>query len=95
MRLFEFFVLDEMPHIEMKDEDKVIDLRIEKYPISQEEKKKLFLAYKGEGFVGKLSKSPRFFAFFSSSKGLELATPEQISSLPHLPDSWEEIMITS
>jgi hypothetical protein len=85
--------LREMPHLEVGEG--VLDLRIERYPIPQEEKKKLFMAFKTTGFVGKLKDQPNQVAFISDKLGVKLATPEHVSELPHLPDDWETYSVSS
>lgn len=92
-KLSQFFPLTEMPHMELPTHD-VVDLRVERYPVSQEEKKKLFLAFKTTGFVGKLKDlKPEQYAFFSEKEGVRLASPTEETQLPHLPDDWETYLL--
>lgn len=68
----------------------MVDFQIEKYPISQEEKKILIHAFITIGFVGDLDGQWVFFS--NGAKGqpeVAEATDEQIARCPHLPSGWE------
>lgn len=99
--------LTEMPHQDINSPSPLknkgdntfyntVDFQIEKYSVSQEEKRKLMAAFNKGGFVA-FSKKGGGWLFFSSGQGglpqLALATKQQVDSLPHLPDNWEELMV--
>lgn len=73
-----------------------VDFQVEKYPISQDEKRKLMKAFDSTGFVA-FSKPGDGWLFFSSGRNglpeVALATQDQVNNLPHLPDNWEELMV--
>ena len=91
-------MLMEVPHFEIEhsgialmsgEEITGVDLRIERLPISQEEKKALLMAYKTTGLLGELN--GRLYVFDDSERHMRLATPEESRSLPILPPEWDKI----
>lgn len=78
----------EMPHI--SSGPTTIDLRIERYPISRDEKHRLIQATNGEGVVAP-AKGGKFTLF--SSEGERVATPQEVQKLPHLPKDWEKFVV--
>jgi hypothetical protein len=77
----------EMPHL---DNSEWIDLRIERYPISQDQKKELMKAiHLSNGVYAKTSKGDVVF----DRDGQRQPKPGEDKSLPHLPDNWEQFAI--
>jgi len=89
IKLKEVFLeaLCEMPHLEHSE---FIDLRIELYPIPQEEKTKLMKAFHlGLGvFANSVSGNIVF-----DKNGQRQPKSNEESSLPHLPSDWEKYAI--
>lgn len=79
--------VDEMPHYENLDDNGVVDLRIEKWPISQEEKRKLLHTLQSTGVVGRDDSG---WMFFGPDNTAKKASPEQIRRSPKLPDEWKK-----
>lgn len=79
--------LNEMPHLE---DSEFIDLRIELYPVPQEEKTKLMKAF--HLGAGVFAPSVRGNMVFDKNGQRQPKTGEE-TSLPHLPDDWERYAI--
>lgn len=89
-------VVREMPHIDA-DIDmggkhvSIIDLRIERYPIPDAEKKRLFKAFSKTGIVGELGGE---MFHFRPDYTVDVIEPSAASKLPRLPRGWEKSMMT-
>lgn len=84
----------EMPHLDA-DVDvagkhlHVVDLRIEKYPIPESEKKRLFRAFYKTGLVGDLHGD---LLHFKPDYSVEVIDQNRAKQLPMLPHGWDRIM---
>jgi len=76
----------EMPHFET-DDNGVVDLRVERWPISQAEKIKIFNLLHKSTVVGKDESGWRFFTPDNYSGE---ANPQQVRRLPKIPDMWKK-----
>ena len=88
-------VILEMPHFEFnRDNFGLVDFQIEKYHVCPEDKRRLLRAFQTSGFVGWSQVSNKWLYFNGQGEGdLSPATPEQVQSLPHLPEEWEERLL--
>lgn len=83
----------EMPHLDA-DVDAggkhlhVVDLRIERYPVSQQEKQRLMRAFSKTGVVGDFHGELLFFR----PDSVEVIEPQLAKQLPRLPHGWDKIM---
>lgn len=90
------FKLKEMPHLDA-DIDVgskhlgTLDLRIERYPISPEEKKALFQAFSRTGVVGQFDD---VLLHFKPDYTVDIVDKEAAAKLPRLPPDWQKHMIT-
>lgn len=86
--------LREMPHLDA-DVDvggkhlHIVDLRIERYPVSQAEKQRMFRAFDKSGLVGELEGELIHFKPDYTADVIDQAAAKQ---LPRLPHGWEKIM---
>lgn len=86
--------VDEMPHVE-SDVDvggktlNIVDLRIEKYPVNQEEKKRLMRAFTKVGLVGDFHGQ---LLHFRPDHTIEVIDQSLARQLPRLPHGWDKIM---
>lgn len=80
-----------MPHVEYEENDFIIDFQIEKYPISQEEKKELLKSFKLTGVVGYSLKRKEWM--FMNYYKFRPAEKNEIDNLPLLPTGWEDYMV--
>lgn len=79
-------LINEMPHYSDDSSDFYYDLGIEKYPLSDKEKKDLFNSYKNGGLIGFHKNTGKWLLF--SDKGVkEVQVP---TDHDQLPDYWEE-----
>lgn len=98
-------VLLEMPHWEFNADSPLlgdrrhfgtVDFRLERMGLSQRDIAKLTLGFFTTGIVGFSKKGGGWLFFSSGSKGrpeLAAATPQQVKTLPRLPDNWEDVAI--
>lgn len=87
--------IDEMPHIDadMTVAGKrlgVVDLRIERYPIPPEEKKKLFHDFSTDGLVGTFN---GVMLHFKPDYSMETISPADAAKYTKLPEDWESHMV--
>lgn len=90
------FKLKEMPHLDADLDVKgkhlgTLDLRIERYPISPEEKKGLFQAFSRTGVVGEYNGE---LLHFKPDYTVDVIDKEAAADVPHLPADWEKYMMT-
>jgi len=84
----------EMPHLDA-DVDAggkhlhVVDLRIERYPVPQEEKQRLMRAFSKTGVVGDFHGE---LLHFKPDYSVEVIEPNIAKQLPRLPNGWDTIM---
>lgn len=88
--------MSEMPHLDADIDVKgkhlgTLDLRIERYPISPEEKKGLFQAFSRTGVVGEYNGE---LLHFKPDYTVDVIDKEAAASVAHLPDDWEKYMMT-
>ena len=84
------FHLTEMPHFIDKDEKTAVDLRIEKWPVSSQQKKEIMLQLQN-GAVGKDNDNK--WTYFSPDNQISNATSDQINHLYHLSDVWKQYAV--
>lgn len=88
--------VSEMPHLDagnIKVGGKTwdaVDLRIERYPVSQQEKQRLFRAFSKTGVVGELNGELIHF----KPDSVEIIDDVIAKQLPRLPVGWQNIMKT-
>ena len=84
----------EMPHIDAGGVDiggksmDVVDLRIELYPVPQQEKQRLMRAFSKTGVVGELQGELIHF----KQDSVEVIDPVMAKQLPRLPKGWSDHM---
>jgi len=86
----------EMPHMaaDMDMHGKhvtVVDLQVEKYPLSREEKSRLFRAFAKSGFVGELDGE---FFHFKPDYTIDVVDQVAARKLARLPVGWDKLMVT-
>jgi hypothetical protein len=88
--------IEEMPHLEADfsaagKHFEAIDLRIEKYPIPESEKKLLFKEFSETGLVGDYK---GVLLHFKPDYTVEITNPKDAQRIPRLPDGWEKSMLS-
>jgi len=86
--------VSEMPHleadIEINGKDvKVVDLNVEKYPVSKEDKDRIFRAFSKSGVVGEVGGE---YFHFKPDYTVEVIDKNAASRLLRLPMGWDRIM---
>lgn len=89
--------VSEMPHLDANVEVGshhfgTIDLRIERYPLSQDKKRALMQAFTKTGVVGRMRDD---WVKFGPGEAIVKASPEDIRRLPKLPLDWEKYMVNN
>lgn len=84
-----------MPHIDANIDVSgehlgIVDLRIERYPIPEDEKKKLFKSFSEDGVVGKFKEK---LIHFKPDYSAEIIDNFLASKFSRLPDGWEDHII--
>jgi hypothetical protein len=88
--------IEEMPHLEANVDVggkhfEAIDLRIEKYPLPESEKKLLFKQFSETGLVGDYK---GVLLHFRPDYTAEIIDSKDAKNLPRLPNGWEKTMLS-
>jgi hypothetical protein len=81
-----------MPHVELPGMG-LVDFQFEKYPVDRKIKTLLMKKFNEQGVVGYSPVSEKWF--FINNDILRTANPNEIELLPHLPENWEQLAVTS